>query len=166
MWLDAALILTGAVLLTTGVLGCFLPVLPGPPLAWLAMLALHLTERYQLSYASLGVGLAAVVVVTVLDNVVPMMGVKRLGGTRWGIIGSGLGALVGLLFFAPLGFVIGAFAGAVAGEIIAGKSEGDALRAGLGAFVGFLVGTALKIATCAFFVVWFVSVLFSSPATA
>lgn len=164
MWGDAALVFCGLVLLAAGLLGCLLPVLPGPPLAWLGILALHLTERYQLSYVWLGVSLAAVVAVTVLDNVVPILGVKRWGGTRRGVIGSVLGAFAGLFFFAPLGFVIGAFAGAVVGELAGGTGQKEALRAGFGAFVGFIAGSALKLAVCAALAAWFVAALFSPAA--
>ena len=153
---DALLVLAGALCLCAGMAGCILPVLPGPPLAYAGLVLLNLTARYQLPDRLLIGGLALVVAALVLDAVIPSIGAKRWGGTRWGVGGCVLGSLAGLFFLPPPGFLVGAFAGAVAGELLGGKDRGGALRAGIGALVGFLCGTFLKVALCGLFAFWFV----------
>jgi uncharacterized protein YqgC (DUF456 family) len=157
---DGFLIAAAAVLLLLGFAGCLLPALPGPPLAYAGLLALHLSERVEFSGRLLAAGLALVVAVQVADAVIPAVGARRWGGTRWGVWGCVLGSLAGLLFFPPFGFVGGAFLGAVAGELLGGGSGGGgALKAGVGAFMGFLAGAALKLALCGLFAFWFVRAL-------
>ena len=152
---DALLIMIGVLCLLAGMAGCLLPVLPGPPLAFLGVVALHLTARVQFpAYVLLG-GLLLVVVVQVADAVIPAFGTKRWGGTRWGVGDCVLGSLIGLFIFPPAGFIIGSFAGAVAGELLAGKSGRGAFKAGVGSFMGLLLGTVLKFALCGLFAFWF-----------
>jgi uncharacterized protein YqgC (DUF456 family) len=154
---DTVLIIVGALCLLAGVAGCFLPVLPGPPLAYAGLLALHLTERVQFSNNRLLLGLLLVVVVQLLDAIIPAVGAKRWGGTRWGICGCLAGALVGGFVLPPIGFVCGSFIGAVSGELLGGKRGGGALLAGIGTLIGFLLGTVLKLALCGIFAYWFVA---------
>lgn len=156
---DTLLVLAGILCLCAGLAGCILPALPGPPLAYAGLVLLHLTARFQLPTRLLALGLVLVVAALVLDAVIPALGAKRWGGTRRGIGGCVFGSLIGLFFFPPLGFLVGAFAGAVAGELLGGKDRVGAFRAGVGALMGFLAGTVLKVALCGLFAFWFVSEL-------
>lgn len=85
------------------------------------------------------------VVITALDYFIPMWGTKRFGGTKAGVTGSTIGLIVGL-FLGPIGIVVGPFLGALAGELITAPDEFKrALRSATGSFVGFLLGTGLKL---------------------
>ena len=141
--LDILLIVLGILCLLGGLAGCLLPVLPGPPLAYAGVLLLHLTERVQYSAAQLLVWLGIVVVVQVLDYVVPVLGSKYSGGSKWGNRGCIVGTVVGL------------FLGAFIGELLGGRETMQALKSGFGSLVGFLVGTVLKCAVCGYFIYMF-----------
>ncbi len=156
--MDIALIVCGVVALLLGLGGCVLPMLPGPPLAYAGLLLLHLTERVQFTWTQLLLWLAIVVVVQVLDFVVPMLGTKYSGGSTWGKNGCVVGTLVGL-FFMPWGIVVGPFLGALAGELLAGRTSTEAVRSGLGSLAGFLLGTVAKVVICIYFCVTFVTAL-------
>ncbi|RLD59971.1 MAG: DUF456 domain-containing protein [Bacteroidetes bacterium] len=144
MWVEILLTVIGIILLLVGIVGCVLPVLPGQVLAWASLLMLQLkndppfTAKFIIIWALVTAG------VTILDYVVPIWGTKKLGGSKYGIWGAGLGLIVGI-FFAPLGLIIGPFLGAFAGEMIAGKDSNTAFKSGLGSFIGFLTGTLLKL---------------------
>ncbi len=143
------LILLGVALVLAGIVGCILPVLPGPPLAFVGLLLLWAARSWHAQ--SFGVTHVLVlgalsVVVTVIDFLLPVWGAKRHGASRLGLWGSVVGMLVGLVFFPPFGMIAGAFLGALGGEFLAGKAEGDALRAAWGVFVGTIAGIGFKLA--------------------
>lgn len=152
--LDILLIVLGVIFLLIGLLGCILPVLPGPPLAYIGLLLLHFTEKHQFPTNFLIIWAIVAIVVTVLDNVIPIWGTKKYGGSKKAVWGSILGLIIGL-FFPPIGIIIGPFAGAVIGELIDGKDSTTALRAGFGAFVGFIGGTILKLISTGMMVYYF-----------
>ena len=156
--MDIILIILGILLLLGGFAGCVAPVLPGPPLAYAAILLLHFTEKVSFTTSQLLIWLLVVVVVQIIDYFIPLLGVKKYGGTKWGNWGCVIGSILGVLFFSPAGIIIGPFLGAVAGELLGGKHTSHALRAGMGAFIGFLMGTLLKVIVCG----WFLLVFFNS----
>lgn len=145
--MDILLLVLGVILMLVGLVGCILPFLPGPPLCFAALLIQQLqssppyTSDFLLTWAGI------TIVVTALDYVIPIYGTKRFGGTKYGVWGSVVG-LIGGLWMGPLGLIIGPFIGALAGELIANSKSEHALRAALGSFVGFLLGTLLKLVAC------------------
>lgn len=143
--MDYFLIALGIILLITGILGCVLPVIPGPPLSYLGVLMLHLTEKYQFSSKFLIIWAVITILVYAIDYVIPILGTKKFGGSKRGVWGSMIGLVVGLFFFPPIGIIVGPFAGAVIGELSIGKDHKSALKSGFGSFIGFLTGTMLKL---------------------
>jgi len=142
--MDILLIILGFVCVAVGILGCFLPIIPGPPISYFALLLVHWTERAQLENNTLLLWAAVTIGVTALDYVVPMWGTKKFGGTKRGVWGSTIGLVVGL-FFAPLGIIIGPFIGAFLGEMSASPDTKKALKSAFGSFLGFLIGTLFKL---------------------
>ena len=96
--------------------------------------------------------------IQVLDYFIPIWGTKKFGGTKIGVWGSVIGMIVGL-FFAPLGIILGPFVGAIIGELIAGKETKLAIKAGFGAFIGFLFGTIAKLIVGGFLIYYYVEAL-------
>lgn len=145
--MDVVLIVFGIIFIVGGLLGCVLPIIPGPPLSYVGLLLLHFTDRYQFSTRFLIIWAVVTAVVYALDYLIPAWGTKKFGGSKRGVWGSIIGLIVGLIFFPPFGLIIGAFVGAVVGELTAGKESGAALKSGFGSFIGFLMGTVLKLIT-------------------
>lgn len=143
--MDYFLITLGILIALTGILGCLLPFLPGPPLNYVSLLLLHFTANHQFSTRFLVIWAIVTVVVVLIDYLIPVLGTKKFGGSKHGVWGSVVGLIAGLFIFPPIGIIIFPFAGAVVGELIAGKDTGSALKAGFGSFVGFLAGTILKL---------------------
>lgn len=145
--MDYVLIGLGIILIVSGILGCVLPIIPGPPLSYIGLLLLHFTERYQFSTRFLIIWAIITAVVYALDYIIPAWGTKKFGGSKRGVWGSIIGLVIGLFFFPPFGIIVGPFVGAVVGELTAGKDSGAALKSGFGSFLGFLAGTLLKLIT-------------------
>ncbi|NDV64377.1 DUF456 domain-containing protein [Bacteroides sp. 224] len=157
--MDIILIILGCICLLLGLIGCVLPILPGPPLAYGALLLLHITDKVQFTLKQLIIWLIIVIIVQVVDYFIPMLGTKKLGGTKWGVWGCLIGTIAGIFVFPPWGIIVGPFAGAFVGELLGGKETKEALKAGAGAFFGFLFGTILKFIVCGWFIYCFVSAL-------
>jgi hypothetical protein len=143
---DIALLIIGLIFMLVGIIGSFLPVLPGPPISWLGLLLLYLTQAIPNNWWVLGVTLAIALIVFALDYVIPAMGTKKFGGTKAGVIGTTIGLLVALVFpiLGPLGIIIWPFVGALVGELLNKADKKTATKAAFGSFLGFLTGTFLK----------------------
>ncbi len=143
--MDYVLIGLGIILMFAGLLGCILPILPGPPLSYLGLLMLHFTSRYEFSGSFLVLWGLITAFVYGLDYVIPAWGTKKFGGSKRGVWGSIIGMVVGFFFFPPLGIIIGPFLGAIIGEFSAGKDSVAAFKSGIGSFIGFFAGFLFKI---------------------
>jgi len=157
---DTVLIIAGAVCMISGILGCFLPVLPGPPLSYAALLLLHVTSRYDLSLRLLFIFAILTVIVTLLDYLIPVFGAKKFNASKYGIWGSFIGLVLGIFIFPPFGIIFGTVIGAFAGELVAGKKTGHAVKSAAGAFIGFVTGTGLKLVFCLVMAYYFLTSIF------
>lgn len=157
---DYLLLTTGIILMLGGIIGCILPVIPGPPLSFLGLILLHLSRFAQFSTKFLIIMGTVAVIVTALDYLVPLWGTKKLGGSRAGIWGAGIGMMVGIFFFPPLGIILGPFLGAVIAELYKGAQFHQSIRSGLGSLVGFMAGTGLKMIAAIVMAYYFVIALF------
>jgi hypothetical protein len=154
--MDIFLLLLGFVFVCLGIIGSFLPVLPGPLSSWVGLLLLHSTNILPMDWTFLGVTLAIALLIWILDYFIPAMGTKRFGGTRYGVYGTTIGLLIGLLSPIPFGMLIGAFLGAFIGEMIYdSKDTNRALKASFGAFFGFLASATIKFSIAAVYFVLF-----------
>ncbi|AYN66431.1 DUF456 domain-containing protein [Euzebyella marina] len=157
--MDIALLIVGFVFTIIGILGSFLPVLPGPPLSWLGLLLLHLTIAIPQDWWFLGITAAVALVVFALDYIIPAIGTKKFGGTRAGMIGTTLGLVIALIFpfLGPLGIIIWPFVGALVGELLNKADKKTATKAAFGSFLGFLTGTFIKFVVAVVYLGLFVS---------
>jgi uncharacterized protein YqgC (DUF456 family) len=156
--MDIILVILGLICCILGLFGSVLPALPGPPISWLGLLLLYLTNYVENNHWILGVTFLLTVTVSILDYVIPAKGTKKYGGTKYGVWGTNIGLVIGL-FFPPIGFIIGLFVGAFIGELIYNfEDKKGALKAATGAFLGFLVSTFMKFMLCLSFLILFLIV--------
>jgi len=157
--MDIALLAIGFCCMILGILGSFLPVLPGPGLSWLGILLLYCTSAVPMNYWMLGVTLVVTIVISILDYTIPAQGTKRFGGSSYGIWGTNIGLVVGIFAPVPFGFLIGPFVGAFVGEMIYNSTDHKrALKAATGSFIGFLVSSFMKFVICMIFLGLFIAV--------
>ncbi|WP_431126058.1 DUF456 domain-containing protein [Flagellimonas flava] len=158
--MDIALLVLGFILMLVGILGSFLPVLPGPPLSWVGLLLLYLTKAVPDNWWILGGTLVLALGITILDYVIPAAGTKKFGGSKAGMWGSIIGLLVAIFFpiFGPFGIIIWPFVGALVGELMNKADQKTAMKAAFGSFIGFLTGTFMKLVLTFAFAVFYVIV--------
>jgi len=156
---EILILVFACILIILGLLGCILPIIPGPPVSFVGLFLLKYTRFVEVeNMANFETNLwyfaAAAVLVTVLDYIVPIWGTKKFGGSKAGSWGAGIGLVIGL-FFVPIGLIVGPFLGAYVGEMITGRDEKSSLRSAFGSFIGFLTGVLLK-----FIVAGYITVIF------
>lgn len=141
------LLAVGALLLAlVGVIGCIVPVLPGPVLSYAALLCAFGCDNSEISTNALWVWAVATLVVSVVDYVLPGYLTKLFGGSRASVTGATIGVFAGFLLFPPTGIVLCPFLGAVIGELVHdSRNTGRALLAGVGSFFAFVAGTGIKL---------------------
>ncbi len=142
--MDIILLIIGLLLCLIGIVGSFLPIIPGPVTSWLGILLLNLTSVVEFNLNFVLITLTVAISVGILDYLIPVLGVKKLGGTRSGQIGTTLGLIIALIILGPIGIIIGPFGGALLGEMSTKKSLQDSIKPAFGAFVGVVAGSVIK----------------------
>jgi uncharacterized protein YqgC (DUF456 family) len=135
----------GGILVAIGLIGVVLPALPGTVLIFAGLLLAAWAEDFT------RVGLGTVALIGVIgaasygiDFAAAALGTRRLGASRRAMAGAGLGTIAGLFFGLP-GIILGPFVGAVLGDLSAHRDLARAGRAGVAAWIGFAIGTAVKV---------------------
>ncbi len=157
---DYLLLILGIIFMIIGIIGCLVPVLPGPPLSFLGIVLLQLTKFGNFSKTILIILGVVTVVVTVLDYIVPIWGTRRFGGSKYGTRGATVGLIIGF-FLGPLGIILGPLIGAFVGEMIFKDDMNYAFKAGFGSLLGFLTGIGLKLAASFVMTFYFIRELIS-----
>ncbi len=163
--MDILWIVLWTVCMLLGIIGSFLPVLPGLILSYVGFILLQFTSAHPFSWAFFIVWAVIVIVVIVLWNIIPVLWTKKMGGTKLGVRGSAVGLIVGVVVLPFFGIVLwpfGLFAilgwpflGAYIGEILANKSHGHALKAAFGSFIWFLAGSVMQLLVCVVMAVYY-----------
>ncbi len=145
--MDIFLAVAAIVLSIAGLAGCIIPMLPGPPISYVAMLLAACMTGSSLTGVSLVTFLLVTVAVTAADYFLPAWLARRFGGSRAGVTGATVGMIAGFFILPPVGIVLCPFIGAVIGELLVDRENtARAIRVGFGAFLSFIVGTGIKLA--------------------
>ncbi|MFS4483678.1 DUF456 domain-containing protein [Hyunsoonleella sp. 2307UL5-6] len=158
--MDIVLLIIAALFMLLGIIGSFLPVLPGPIMGWIGLLIIHFTDAIPMNTIFLVVTFIIAAVILILDYIIPAIGTKRFGGSKYGVIGTTIGLVIGLVSPIPGGIIIGPFVGALVGELINKNDTKTAVKAAFGSFIGFLTSTFLKFIVAVVFLGLFIGKLF------
>jgi hypothetical protein len=75
--LDLILLIIGLLLCLIGIVGSFLPIIPGPVTSWLGILLLNLTSVVEFNLNFVLITLTVAISVGILDYLIPVLGVKK-----------------------------------------------------------------------------------------
>lgn len=143
--LDVVLIILGGVCMAAGIVGCILPILPGPPISYAGLILLQLTSKQPFSNDFLITFGLLTAFITILEHVIAVIGVKIFRGSKYGVWGSAIGLIAGIFIFPPFGILIGAFVGGFLGELADGRNLKEAVKTSIGSLIGFITGTVIKL---------------------
>ncbi|MCR5841087.1 MAG: DUF456 domain-containing protein [Bacteroidales bacterium] len=153
--MNTVMIILAVILGVLGIIGSVVPGLPGPPFSWVGILLMYFfggTDKAgdPMSLTLLFVLLGVTIVVTVMDYIIPAWFTKLTGGSKYASWGAIIGLFAGLIFPLPGGMIVTSLLGAFLAEfLLAGKGAGASLKSSLGAFLGFLSGTGIKLISSA-----------------
>ncbi|KJR42647.1 membrane protein containing DUF456 [Candidatus Magnetoovum chiemensis] len=143
--LDFILTLISAIFMLLGIIGCVLPIIPGPPISYAGLILLQMTSRHPFSFKFFVIYGILTASVTVLDYIIPLYSVKKFKGSRYALWGSTIGLLLGLFFIPPFGIILLPISGAFLGEMIYSKKYNIAVKSAFASFIGFAASTSLKL---------------------
>ncbi|MBT8272326.1 MAG: DUF456 domain-containing protein [Bacteroidia bacterium] len=162
--MDIFLVIFGILFMFLGIIGSFLPVLPGPLTSWVGLLLLHLTDAVPMNWTFLIITLFVALAIWLLDYFIPAIGTRKFGGSRAGMIGTTIGLIIGIIFLGPFGIIIGPFLGALVGELLNKSDSQTAVKAAFGSFLGFLTSAFIKFIVAIIFLGFFVVKFFEYSA--
>lgn len=137
-WLVLAIICA-----VVGLVGAIAPMLPGPPVSYVALWMMWLRDENSVSSTNLWIMGILMVVVSIIDYVAPIWMTKLGGGSKKSMHGATIGFIVGL-FCGPWGLILGPFIGALIGELMTNCGFTKALKVASLSFIAFILTTGLK----------------------
>ncbi len=158
--IDYLLLGLAVILMIIGLIGCVLPVIPGPPISFFGLLTLHFTRFADFGQGFLILMAFIAVTVSIIDYIVPVWGTKKMGGSKAGIWGATIGLIIGIFFFPPIGIIFGPLIGAIVAESMKGKEFKKSFKAGMGSLIGFMMGIGIKLISSFIMSYYFVTGLF------
>lgn len=147
--MDIALWILAFALIAVGLVGTVMPALPGPPMVLLGILLAAWIDRFaKISGLVCAIISVLALAAIAIDWIAGAMGARRVGASKWAVIGATVGAILGVLsgfwglLFMPL-------VGAAIGEFVARQDLLRAGQVGLATWIGMLLGTVAKLAIVA-----------------
>ena len=160
--MDIFLLILGLILCLLGIVGSFSPIIPGPITSWFGLLIIHFSKLIPFDNQFLFITFLIAALIFGLDLIIPILGLKKLGVSKKGLIGSTIGLLLGLFLAGPFGLLIGSFFGAISGEYVNNNSLKKSIRPAMGTFIGMAVGTTIKFLTSTIFLGLYFYIVYSN----
>ena len=158
--MDVFIVIIAIVLLLIGLIGSFIPVIPGPPFCFISILILHYFTIYNFNSNSLLFWGFIVLIVFLMDYFLQIYGVKKLGGKQKAINGTFIGLILGVLTPVPFAFIIGPFLGAFLGAYLDERNNfRKIIKIAFGSILGLFAGSILKIILSCYLIFQFFKML-------
>jgi len=145
--MDLLLIIISAVLIVLGIIGSFMPILPGPLTSWFGLFILNLISSVEIDSTLLIITFIIAVTIFILDSLIPIYGSKYFGATKYGIIGASIGLVIGIITPIPFGILIGPILGALIGELLFNNDLKKSIKSSIGVLIGFVASSFIKFVT-------------------
>ena len=141
--MDLLLIIISAVLIILGIIGSFMPILPGPLTSWFGLFIVNLISSVEIDNTLLIITFIIAATIFILDSLIPIYGSKYFGATKYGIIGASIGLVIGIITPIP-GILIGPILGALIGELLFNNDLRKSIKSSIGVLIGFVASSLIK----------------------
>ena len=145
--MDLFLLILSAMLIISGIIGSFIPILPGPLTSWFGLFSLNLISTVEIDKTLLIITFIIALIIFVLDSLIPIYGSKYFGATKYGIIGASIGLVIGIITPIPFGILIGPILGALIGELLFNNDLKKSIKSSIGVLIGFVASSFIKFVT-------------------
>ncbi len=142
--MDLLLIIISAVLIILGIIGSFMPILPGPLTSWFGLFIVNLISSVEIDNTLLIITFIIAATIFILDSLIPIYGSKYFGATKYGIIGASIGLVIGIITPIPFGILIGPILGALIGELLFNNDLRKSIKSSIGVLIGFVASSFIK----------------------
>ena len=146
--MDLFLIIISSLLIILGMVGSFMPIIPGPLTSWFGLFIFNLIPTAEIDNTILVITFVIAIIIFILDNLIPIYGSKYFGATKYGIVGASIGLVVGILSLNPFLILIGPIIGALIGELIFNNDLKKSIKSSIGVLIGFVASSLIKFVTC------------------
>ena len=154
-------ILVAGILIFIGIVGTVAPFLPGPPLVLGGLLVYGAASDFaNFSGWVMGIFVGLTAFTFIIDFLGPATGARSSTGSRYGALGAIVGTLLGVMTLGPIGIVLGPVIGAFLAELYVSQNMQQAAAVARGAFLAFLIGTAIKLGVVFAMAGYFIYLLF------
>ena len=128
-----------------GLIGCFIPIIPSPITSWFGFLVLYLSSNVIIESDFLIFTLVISILIFLADFILPMLTAKKFGGSKKGVLGTGIGLFLGFFIMGPSGVLVGACIGSILGELLNNTNGNKIILGAIGSIFGILSGIFLKL---------------------
>lgn len=154
--MNSLFLIISVILIIIGLIGSFIPIIPGPITSWFGLFTLSQVQNFPNNNTLLITTFVIGITIFILDYFIPVIGSKYFGGSKYGIIGTSIGLLIGLISPVPFGIIIGAFLGALIGEFLGGKQLSEGIKPAIGSLIGVITSSVIKFFTAVSFLVIYI----------
>ena len=150
-------LLVSLLIMAVGLVGTVVPGLPGMPLILGGIALFTFASGFSVVSVPQFIGLMVLGAIGIGLNLLGnLIGARRFGASRIGLLGAVVGLVIGLFTLGPFGIVVGPLLGAVAAELMQGRATHEALRSGIGVLIGYIFGSLAEVLIALIMVGWFV----------
>jgi len=161
IFLTIIILILVAALMAAGIIGIFVPFMPDVVFILLGALVFGLFDKFQhISGWTYLILIVLALAVTLIDYFATIVGAKKLGATKFGIIGGIVGTLIGLVGGSIIGMILGSVIGTILGELLSGRKLLASLKSGSGAVIGILGGSLVKLIISFVMIIVFILAVF------
>lgn len=147
--------------LIIGMAGTILPLLPGIPFMFLAILVYGFIDNWQVFSPGFVLSIGIITLISMfIDYYSGVWGAKKYGASRAGTWGAILGGIFAIFIMGPLGLLLGPLIGVIIGELLSGKPMKNALNSGVGTFVGVIGGSLIRVFIALVILFWTIFKIF------
>lgn len=131
------------ILIIIGILGIFVPGLPGPILVMVGIFFYSFVTNFTIITIKWIIIFALLTLTTiVLDYISSLISAKKFGVSKLGIAGMIIGGIIGFITLNVIGLLAGQFLGIILGEILSGKNWLASIKSGGAGIIGYILGIA------------------------